>query len=134
MLIYRVENENGIGPYWSYQFDWDHEGSDYPCAFEDEPLARFAKENGAEERLVGEFFDSLGMVYAFSSIELYERWFNEEERIELSLEGFTLNVYEIPDQFENEFFVVGDTQMLFRKDKAQLVEKQSCSDLVCETA
>lgn len=56
--------------------------------------------------------------FAFDSEHAMMRWFSREEREQLKEKGFYLAIYAVPD----EYVILGDSQLMFRKSHAELVD------------
>lgn len=112
MLIYRVENSKGKGPFSA--FGWRandrHIGIKYP-----EP---------SEEKLAISQHDYLGC----ATLRLIRHWFVKKERIALSKQGFSLTIYKC----HKKRVKIGKYQLVFPKGKAILIERKNLIDFKSE--
>lgn len=128
MQVWRMEAENGLGPYranGSYNLSPIEKayGEDYnifdaphtPGPTKDKELQRNIRNLSK--------FDYEQWYFGFAVLDHYLSWIPEANiRTRLREIGVHLVRYEVPE----EFFASGDTQAIFRKDKAERVEIRDC--------
>jgi hypothetical protein len=111
MLIYRLEDEKHIGPYRSekknkYEYNRNFPGNCHETLWEvlylyhysDDDLDKFICGCTSEEQLID--------------------WFTEECIYELMEYGFTIRVYDCPD----DHIIVRTHQVFFRKEFAKIIQ------------
>lgn len=122
MLVYRIENSEGGGPYTDStitpaRLDWSYE---YPDC---QPTPRWSQ---------ADFF-KFGYDYtkfAFSSLDQFQKWWDTtDERISgqwkgMQEAGFYLRVYEVPE----DYVVSDDHQAAFHKDWARRATERSLQE------
>lgn len=100
MIIYRVEDKDGIGPYQSTNWDFPqhqkkiHNGPSHP--------------NPEMEALERGWSDHCG----FDSIQKLKRWFAIEDRKFFGKRGFKLVVFDVPEHLIKQ----GKRQLVFKRD------------------
>ncbi len=113
MLIYRVENSFGTGPYRDPHYaNWDPE-----CSHDGDPNRPTPKTEG-----IAYDYD---MLCAFNSKTQLKRWFTPKERKALSELGFNVYVYDV----NKKYCIKGKKQLVFHKKYAILVEVLHIGDL-----
>lgn len=114
MRVYRVQDQDGAGPYtkditWAIlnnseiSTDWPTHGS---LPWDDE----------SQDRLR----------FGFSSTYDLTRWFNPSQRRALAEQGFKATVWDAPD----DAVIPGRKQVAFYADRAQLVEELPLTEVV----
>jgi hypothetical protein len=113
MLVYRIQNELGRGP---YSFSWGEyvsEGIRHPGPLED---------SGMADEWRQKIFQSEGKVdyhFGFTSETQLRTWFYRDKWLHAMKEhGLKLTVWEVP--FTD--VIVGHTQLAFIRERAMLVE------------
>lgn len=61
--------------------------------------------------------------FGFNSIDQLKRWFNESARDRLFVSGYYVAIYEVTEYHE------GETQCVFKKESAKLVDFLSCGEI-----
>lgn len=102
MLVYRVENERGIGPYLSFSPLLEDMGKAHADRGHPDPY-----DDGITGMMASEYC-------AVRSLEDAQTWFDGYGEV-LDEAGFELNVWEAQDVTE------GVAQVVFRKDTARVV-------------
>lgn len=128
MIVYRVEDELGGGPYngdrapdpwtrsWSRIVN-GHEVSDpvhQPSPNSDIPEWRDSEYGGRAAKYR----------FGFASVEQVYKWFLEDARAFLKASGYGIAQYEVPD----EFVLVGENQVAFSTKKAKLLQRLPIDD------
>lgn len=108
MIVYRVENENGRGPY-STSHDFRHDLIDAHNYSRRHPTPNFPSLDAETIWLCG-----------FASQESLNEWFNGWLE-KLTSVGFRVVRYDVPDEFVKN----SDIQLIFQKDKAELVKEET---------
>lgn len=120
MLVYRVENSKGKGP-WAGQCsipicdatEWHPNRN--PGPYDDEPIARWYRDHT--------WGDISKYHFGVQNIALYNDWFRTyEQKLALHNSGFSLNQYEV----DYRDAVIGDKQVIFRKNCAMFITSISC--------
>lgn len=110
MIVYRVENENGQGPWYNSKFDcfdlgWDY-GEIYPGPQSDELIN---KSNDELEKILND-----KILFGCQTIELIIHWFENASQL-LTEHNYDIVKYEISD----EHVIIGQYQCVFAKSKAK---------------
>jgi hypothetical protein len=104
MLVYRVEDDKGCGPYRGDNhvdgMGEKHSDSDHPAPGDD----------GLP------FLPADTMHCGFASLDQFKAWFDQHDRWDLGVNGFRLCV------FESDLVDHGDKQVMFHRERARLVE------------
>jgi hypothetical protein len=105
MIIYRVENDAGQGPYrlghgvmWNKLFNPEQR----PFPSMDPGLEHIL---ASKKDLIKDFF------FGFNSLEQLRDWFEDEELISLDNIGFKIKTFDVPDAL----IIEGSAQLLFKK-------------------
>jgi hypothetical protein len=105
--VYRVERENGTGPYRSVtcysDFHREFDSGRHPLPSTD----------GID--------DPYGELFGFPSKRLFRRWFNEQERERLAEHDFKLSVYSVPKEHVRR----GSKQCVFKPENAKLMRTEA---------
>lgn len=124
MLVYRIEDQEGGGLYRG-----DNSGSN-PLRYDEDrhPVPQndsLLTYNGQEKMLrddVPEFytfsgwFENEGFIFGFANTDQLRSWiYNDEWLVKMERRGFRLAVFDI----ENEHVIVGNTQAIFKRDRAK---------------
>lgn len=119
MRVYRVENKDGFGPYTGIAaglVDWDSDdftGDRHPSTFLDKRLAGWN---------VLPFVVRQQYHHGFESEGSFLHWFHKRRWLEaLEAARFRLSIYEV----DNQDVARGSSQVVFRRDKAKLVDTVS---------
>jgi hypothetical protein len=109
ITVFRVENEEGKGPYTSTRepclLDAHSDDGKHPLPYEDGVFAYEIDQYSKDARKHS---------YGFPSVESVSNWFNDEELVWLSQEGFSINTYEVSQKHVRQ----GKMQLAFLKEKA----------------
>lgn len=104
MIIYRVENKDGDGPYIKgFTLMWDNSRQSRetnPSPQEDPTLANAIASQGIN---VSQFR------FGFKTLEQLEQWFSAEELARLKALGFEVK------QVQAQLVIEGDSQILFKR-------------------
>lgn len=111
MLIYRVENQRGVGMYKAYaKACYAMVGSDRHPSPNDDAELRPAWHQLLNEGLYRHYN------FGFATLDQLRSWiYKDEWREELDRKDFYAMCYYVPD----EYMHIGATQAIFRKDKAR---------------
>jgi hypothetical protein len=104
MLVYRVENADGEGPY---------------AGFKTTDLSRHYN----TDTHPGPYYDNIPSVHSyhrfgFSSAEKFVSWFNEDERASLAGDGYRMSIYDV----DPAHVIHGRKQVVFEAAEATLFE------------
>lgn len=106
MIIYRVQNAQGCGPYSTSNRNWQtrsHASKQTPHLALDRLLKYKAR------------YNHHAYLYGFKSMKQLNAWFTKEELINLGLYGFGIVALDIPDKK----VIVGYKQVMFLKRGAR---------------
>jgi hypothetical protein len=125
VLIFRIETDEGKGP---YQRGWCMrtiaECRRHPVPQDDSGLADFWKHCG----------DKDSMFFGFGTTAQMRAWFYQDSWLKtLHEEGYQLSTYEIDDEPDVHGYVhacIGNTQAVFRRDRAKLIDTAQLIDLI----
>lgn len=107
MLVLRVENENGDGPYWlGPGYEYIHGSMDGTIDYDRHPPP-FA--DGI--RKIGK------CIFGFSSLSDLKAWFNARECIRLKDHAYRVSVFEVP----REAVRPGQSQVVFKRGCANKI-------------
>lgn len=115
MVVYRVENEEGVGPYhssWYYhsEIGYLHSNSKHPSIQTDKII------EGKIGRLS---YDEYKKYFCgFKSLLQYKEWFSLRLRKLLKKHNFKLNIYKI----DKRNVIQSDKQIVFKLSKAKFVK------------
>ena len=117
MLIYRIENSKGIGPYHS-KIIYSIESRDMFCW----------------ERCPGPIEDTIyeaneEFYYGFKSMWQLRRWFNKQVRKEIVKHSYTTDFYYSIYKVDPSHVKIGKKQVAFIKNKAKLINRQLLSEI-----
>lgn len=111
MIVYRVEDGEGRGPYRCYCSNADlaqmwerHRGEQWPIPYRDRLLYDRMPHHTIEDQYR----------FCFASMTSFHAWFSDDDRDILHRADFRLSVYEVPA----EQVVEGDKQALFKASEA----------------
>lgn len=132
MQVWRLEAENGLGPYrceGAFSINCPMERAQnkdtwtrahQPTPAYDKKLSKSLEERGWS---VHNIPDKDAWSFGFASLEQYFSWVPEQQsRKGLQAEKIKLKSFEV----EREDFILGDTQVMFQKGKAKLLEVLDC--------
>jgi hypothetical protein len=133
-LIYRIENDDGLGPYQGRKNDDTSllpmkYSTEHPAVWDDSMLInkinqqiRIDAEGQDEYKSVGVWgFIDGKYHFGFGSQDQLRRWvYNDAWMVNLDKHGFHLSVYEVPEMA----MMVGHTQAIFQKSFAR--QKYRC--------
>lgn len=113
MIVYRVENSEGLGPYRGH--GW------HPTRHMDKvthPNPNW-DEGMVEEwhRRVGNHYDSQ-YVFGFESMDQLNAWFNDQEMSDLMVFGYSIVAFEVADSD----VIIGRKQLAFVRATAKILE------------
>jgi hypothetical protein len=128
MKVYRVEMDNGQGPFWNVgkylSYDDMQAVSRYVCRLDDRGDHPMPSAN-----MQGE-----GMIYGASTIPMLKKWFTQKSIINLlHCNGFSVKVYKVKSiQYDQAREKSGYeiTQVAFQKDNAVLIKTLPMSVLL----
>lgn len=121
-LVYRVQNASGYGV---YRVNIDAEYLDETNDYERHPMPEDDAKLAPQWDKISEFSKSYWF-FGFSSLEQLKFWFYKKKwRDELVKFGFSVYVFEVDDYQ----CLIGDTQAVFRRDRATLVKVISFDDI-----
>lgn len=105
--VLRVENEDGIGPYWAGDIHHDTSDENHPSPVQD-PCVTCAGGTIADEADRRDF-DAFYSSFGFDSIEQLRSWFTDEELDRLGRYGHAIVVVEVDD----DILIRGERQVAF---------------------
>ena len=114
MLIYRIENAEGKGPYMSvgqsaFATEYHNEGSGRP-----EPEYDFAPTKWEKAH-------KYKWVFGFSTLDQLSKWFNLKERKKLNELGFKVALYEAPVYEASRYQAMFDPQCAVKTGEQPLM-------------
>lgn len=117
MNVYRVEKEDGEGPYFWSASRWTRRThssmSGHPNPYDDEGLKHWLNMiKSVNPELLEDYARKYS--FGFKSMKDLEAWFNEDELKNLKKLGFNIVVYAV----DIKNVIAGHKQVMFRKDLA----------------
>jgi hypothetical protein len=106
MLVFRVENNSGVGPYTSGAVDT----IDYSRLFS--PRCPGPLNDGIRRTDEDDHF-------AFKDVSQLRKWFIKRIRGNLTKKGFSMAIYRVPDKLVKH----GKRQVVFKKSRSRLLCK-----------
>ena len=132
MQVWRMETENSLGPYrgdhnsegWCpIERAFDMAGADISSANCPTPRNDDTLMKNIRQHQMNDWGDYLGWHFGFASLDQYFVWIPEAQiRTRLREEGVHLVAYEVAE----EHCCLGDTQVIFRKNQAELLSVLDC--------
>ena len=111
MLVYRMENRNGRGPYRSLSEPARWLRDEHGISLYDDDLHPVPPDDGVP-------FPPWEGSFGFASREALDRWFPKEARQLLREKGQHVTVYEVPENMVEQ----GRNQLVFHRDSARKVK------------
>ncbi len=113
-LVYRVEDEYGVGPYDGYIYRTGLEFLREHSTQNGHPASKFIRCNYSRDYYCG-----------FKSITQLKKWFNQNERSALHSHGLKLSVYKVSEtKYKKD-----KKQVVFLRSRAKLVDMKSLEEI-----
>ena len=116
ILVFRVEQEDGSGPYWGKTLSKESWFSQSICNHNSNSRPGPYQCNKLREMNPNELKK---YSFAFSTLKQLERWFTKTDRALLHENGYHISIYKVP----KSFYIKTNNQCIFNKEHSILVKQ-----------
>ena len=115
VLVYRVENTDGVGPYWGKIRDWYNKSR---CRHD---IGLNRPGPGECPKIKSTFGRNVPIDYNFGfySLASLKTWFPKSDRKLLKEDGYSISVYKVP----KKSYFRATKQCIFIKEDSEFIEK-----------